>query len=102
MPSSLKALVSMQKLTERVVPSHLFALIKWAWSYSPGVSHSFCDPIERDHDDIALTLGWSDLDQDSDPDTSVCLAAHGRQLRPDAVLRLQWLWDVPSVDAVAG
>ena len=75
---------------------------KGAWSYSPGVSHSFRDPIERDHDKLALTPGWSDLDQDLDPDTSVFLAAHEMPLRPDAAPPLQSLWDAPYAGAAAG
>src|SRR5258708_19234405 len=56
-----------------------------------GVSHSFRDPIEWDHDKIALTPGWSDLDQNCDLETSVCRAAHGKRLRLDAAPRLQSL-----------
>lgn len=71
---------------------------KGAWNYSPGVSHSSCEP--EAHDVLALTPGWSDLDQDLDPDTSVFAAARGTRLRPDAAPPLQSLSDVLCVRAV--
>src|SRR5260370_42256657 len=67
-----------------------------------GVSHSLRDLIELDHDKIALTPGWSVLDQNWDLDTSVCRAAHGRRLRLDAAPRLQSLWGALSFGAAAG
>ncbi len=94
--SSLKALLSTDNdPAERVVPSHLFAL-EGAWSYSQGVSHSFCDPREGDHDIVALTPCWSDLDPTLDLDTFLCAAARGTPPRPDAAPPLLSLWHVPS------
>ena len=58
------------------------------------MSHSFRDPVERDHDDIALTPGWSDLDQTLDLDTLLFSATRGTQLQPDAAPPLQSLSDV--------
>ncbi len=96
MLSSLKALLSTDNdPAERVVPSHLFAL-EGAWSYSQGVSHSFCDPREGDHDIVALTPCWSDLDPTLDLDTFLCAAARGTPPRPDAAPPLLSLWHVPS------
>src|SRR5579864_7934949 len=62
------------------------------------VSHSFRAPAERDHDKIALTLGWCNLGPAPDLDRSVSAAARGRRLRPDAAPLLQSLWDVLCAD----
>src|ERR1700677_1276483 len=66
------------------------------------VAHSFCDPAVRDHVISALTLGWSDRDQNQDLDTVASCAAHGTPPRPDAAPPLQSLCDVLCVPAAGG
>ena len=60
------------------------------------VSHSFREAAERDHDKIALTLGWCNLGLEPDRDRSVSSAARGKRLRP-SVEPLLSLSDAPCV-----